>query len=203
MDRVDGKIGTGKEAAVVDVAVAAGEEEVEDFEEAGMVREVDSVVVTEAVDVVVVDTATEVLEEVTTSQEEAIGGREEEEEDIRETGTSQPPMAGRGTNFHSAIHMFTQKTADFYRFFLDRLYEVADLLTERPSPEPPDPTPAQSRVQPAPLEGLLGRKLAWTRKWTFQLFVKKRRRKRTAINIGERFSQDWQWLIALLLLPTL
>ena len=87
-----------------------------------MVREVDSVVgmeevaeVMEAVDVVAVDTAMEVLAEVTTSREEETGETEEEGEDIRETGTSQPPMAGPGTNFHSAIHMFTQKTADFYR----------------------------------------------------------------------------------------
>merc|ERR550539_1219868 len=133
------------------------------MEVAGMARVVDSVVgmeavaeVMEVVDVaVVVDTATEVLAEVTTSREEETG---EEGGDIRETGTSQPPMAGPGTNFHSAIHMFTQKTADFYRLFLDRLYEVADLLIERPSPEPPDPTQALSRVRPAPLEGLLGRK---------------------------------------------
>merc|ERR1711970_1515906 len=145
------------------------------------------------------DTAMEVLVEVTTSQEEETGETEEEGEDIRETGTSQPPMAGPGTNFHSAIHMFTQKTADFYRLFLDRLYEVADLLIERPSPEPPDPTQALSRVRPTPLEGLLGRKLAWTRKWTFQLFVKKRRRKPTAINIGQSscplLSLDWQRMI--------
>merc|ERR1711970_1425886 len=98
-----------------------------------------------------------VLAEVTTSQEEGTGETEGGEEDTKETGTSQPPMARPGTNFHSAIHMFTQKTADFYRLFLDRLYEVADLLTERPSPEPPDPTQALLRVRPAPLEGLLGR----------------------------------------------
>ena len=120
--RVDGKTGTGKAAGVVDVVAAAGEEVGEDFGEVGMVREVDSVVgmeevaeVMEAVDVVAVDTAMEVLAEVTTSREEETGETEEEEEDIRETGTSQPPMAGPGTNFHSAIHMFTQKTADFYR----------------------------------------------------------------------------------------
>merc|ERR1719237_2008652 len=158
-----------------------------------MVRQVVSVVGMEvvaedmeAVDVVAVDTAMEVLAEVTTSQEEETG-ETEEEEDIRETGTSQPPMAGPRTNFHSAIHMFTQKTADFYRLFLDRLYEVADLLIERPSPEPPDPTQALSRVRPAPLEGLLGRKLAWTRKWTFQLFVKKRRRKPDCHQYWETF----------------
>merc|ERR550539_488917 len=165
------------------------------MEVAGMARVVDSVVgmeavaeVMEVVDVaVVVDTATEVLAEVTTSREEETGETEEEGGDIRETGTSQPPMAGPGTNFHSAIHMFTQKTADFYRLFLDRLYEVADLLIDRPSPEPPDPTQALLRVRPAPLEGLLGRKLAWTRKWTFQLFVKKRRRKPDCHQYWETF----------------
>merc|ERR1719193_747355 len=171
-----------------------------------MVKEVDSVVdmevegeVMEGVVVEALDTAMEVLAEVTTSQEEETGETGEGEEDTRETGTSQPLMARPGTNIHSAIHMFTQKTADFYRLFLDRLYEVADLLTERPSPEPPDPTQALSRVRPTPLEGLLGRKLAWTRKWTFQLFVKKRRRKPTAINIGQPscplLSLDWQRMI--------
>merc|ERR1712115_124506 len=84
----------------------------------------------------VVDIGMEVLVEETTSPEEETG---EEEEDTRHIETSQPPMARLGTSFHSAIHMFTQKTADFYRLFLDRLYEVADLLTERPTPEPPDP----------------------------------------------------------------
>ena len=122
VDRVDGKTATGKAAEVVDAVAAAGEEEEEDFGEAGMAREVDSVVDMEvvaagmeAVDVVAADTAMEVSVEVTTSQEEETGETEEEGEDIRETGTSQPPMAGPGTNFHSAIHMFTQKTADFYR----------------------------------------------------------------------------------------
>ena len=122
MDRVAGRTATGKEAGVVDVVVVAGEEVVVDFGEAGMVREVDSVVGmevagedTEVVVVEAVDTAMEVLVEVTTSQEEETGETEEGEEDTRETGTSQPPMARPGTNIHSAIHMFTQKTADFYR----------------------------------------------------------------------------------------
>ena len=122
VDRVDGKTATGKAVEVVDAVAAAGEEEEEDFGEAGMAREVDSVVDMEvvaagmeAVDVVAADTAMEVSVEVTTSQEEETGETEEEGEDIRETGTSQPPMAGPGTNFHTAIHMFTQKTADFYR----------------------------------------------------------------------------------------
>merc|ERR1719500_2277898 len=80
-----------------------------------------------------------------------------------------------------------RKLLIFIGCFLDRLYEVADLLIERPSPEPPDPTQALSRVRPAPLEGLLGRKLAWTRKWTFQLFVKKRRRKPDCHQYWETF----------------
>merc|ERR1712046_544376 len=87
----------------------------------------------------------------------------------RQIETSQPPMARLGTSFHSAIHMFTQKTADFYRMFLDRLYEVADLLTERPTPEPPDPQEITSRALNEPLRGLVGLKLPWTRKWIFQL----------------------------------
>ena len=125
VDRVDGKTVTGKAAGVVAVVAAAEEEVEEDFGEAGMVMEVevDSVVgmevvaeVMEAVDVVAVDTAMEALAAVTTSrEEETVETTEEEGGDIRETGTSQPPMAGPGTNFHSAIHMFTQKTADFYR----------------------------------------------------------------------------------------
>merc|ERR1712039_802223 len=121
----------------------------------------------------VVDIGMEVLVEETTSPEEETG---EEEEDTRQIETSQPPMARLGTSFHSAIHMFTQKTADFYRMFLD-LYEVADLLTERPTPEPPDPQEITSRALNEPLRGLVGLKLPWTRKWIFQLFVKKRRRK--------------------------
>merc|ERR1712013_887085 len=101
----------------------------EGFEVAEMAREVDSEVDMEEA---VVDIGMEVSVEETTSPEEETG---EEGEDTRQIETSQPPMARLGTSFHSAIHMFTQKTADFYRLFLDRLYEVADLLTERPTPE--------------------------------------------------------------------
>ena len=120
---MDGRTATGKAAGVADVVAVAEEEVEEDFGEVGMVREVDSVVdmevegeVMEEVVVEAVDTAMEVLAEVTTSQEEETGEETEEEGvDIRETETSQPPMARPGTNFHPAIHMFTQKTADFYR----------------------------------------------------------------------------------------
>ena len=67
------------------------------------------------------------------------------------------------------------------RLFLDRLYEVADLLTERPTPEPPDPQEIPPRAPDEPLRGLVGLKLPWTRKWIFQLFVKKRRRKMSTL----------------------
>ena len=123
VDRVDGRTATGKEEGVVTVVAVAGEEEEEGFGVVEKVKEVDSAVgmevaegdLTEAAVVEVVDTEMEDLVEETTSQEEGIEETGEEEEVTRETGTSPPPMARHGTNFHSAIHMFTQKTADFYR----------------------------------------------------------------------------------------
>merc|ERR1712099_46194 len=148
-----------------------------------------------------VDIGMEVSVEETTSPEEETG---EEEEDTRQIETSQPPMARRGTSFHSAIHMFTQKTADFYRLFLDRLYEVADLLTERPTPEPPDPQEIPSRALNEPLRGLVGLKLPWTRKWIFQLFVKKRRRKFSSLTFGRSFPVELQSVLCYLsILPLL
>lgn len=194
MVKVVGRTATGKEVVVVDVVAAvAVVVVVEDFEVAEMAREVDSEVdmevgaedMEEVAVEAVVDIGMEVLVEETTSPEEETG---EEEEDTRQIETSQPPMARLGTSFHSAIHMFTQKTADFYRLFLDRLYEVADLLTERPTPEPPDPQEIPSRALNEPLRGLVGLKLPWTRKWIFQLFVKKRRRKISTLNIWAEFS---------------
>ena len=123
VDRVDGRTATGKEEGVVTVVAVAGEEEEEGFGVVEKVKEVDSAVgmevaegdLTEEAVVEVVDTEMEDLVEETTSQEEGIEETGEEEEVTRETGTSPPPMARHGTNFHSAIHMFTQKTADFYR----------------------------------------------------------------------------------------
>ena len=123
VDRVDGRTATGREEGVVTVVAVAGEEEEEGFGVVEKVKEVDSAVgmevaegdLTEEAVVEVVDTEMEDLVEETTSQEEGIEETGEEEEVTRETGTSQPPMARHGTNFHSAIHMFTQKTADFYR----------------------------------------------------------------------------------------
>merc|ERR1712080_426919 len=96
-------------------------------------------------------------------------------------------MGGRPGTRHPGIDMFTQKTADFYRSFLDRLYCVADLLTERPELKPPDcePDPKPPWIGPAvvpPTVPNLGRvvdKPTWTKKWTFEHFVKKRRRKLT------------------------
>merc|ERR1719436_1020357 len=134
------------------------------------------------------------LVEETTSPEEETG---EEGEDTRQIETSQPPMARLGTRFHSAIHMFTQKTADFYRLFLDRLYEVADLLTERPTPEPPDPQEIP-RALNEPLRRLVGLKLPWTRKWIFQLFVKKRRRKISTLIFGRSFPVELQSMLCYL-----
>ena len=123
VDRVDGRTATGKEEGVVTVVAVAGEEEEEGFGVVEKAKEVDSAVgmevaegdLTEEAVVEVVDTEMEDLVEETTSQEEGIEETGEEEEVTRETGTSPPPMARHGTNFHSAIHMFTQKTADFYR----------------------------------------------------------------------------------------
>ena len=123
VDRVDGRTATGREEGVVTVVAVAGEEEEEGFGVVEKVKEVDSAVgmevaegdLTEEAVVEVVDTEMEDLVEETISPEEGIEETGEEEEVTRETGTSQPPMARHGTNFHSAIHMFTQKTADFYR----------------------------------------------------------------------------------------
>ena len=123
VDRVDGRTATGREEGVVTVVAVVGEEEEEGFGVVEKVKEVDSAVgmevaegdLTEEAVVEVVDTEMEDLVEETISPEEGIEETGEEEEGTRETGTSQPPMARHGTNFHSAIHMFTQKTADFYR----------------------------------------------------------------------------------------
>ena len=122
MVKVVGRTATGKEVVVVDVVAAvAVVVVVEDFEVAEMAREVDSEVdmevgaedMEEVAVEAVVDIGMEDLVEETTSPEEETG---EEEEDTRQIETSQPPMARLGTSFHSAIHMFTQKTADYYRY---------------------------------------------------------------------------------------
>ena len=133
MVKVVGRTATGKEAVVVDVVAAvAVVVVVEGFEVAEMAREVDSEVdmevgvedMEEVAVEAVVDIGMEDLVEATTSPEEETG---EEEEDTRQIETSQPPMARLGTSFHSAIHMFTQKTADFYRYLNLHLLVFYDL----------------------------------------------------------------------------
>ena len=136
MVKVVGRTATGKEVVVVDVVAAvAVVVVVEGFEVAEMAREVDSEVdmevgvedMEEVAVEAVVDIGMEVLVEETTSPEEETG---EEEEDTRQIETSQPPMARRGTSFHSAIHMFTQKTADFYRYLNFHLVVFYDLYDQ-------------------------------------------------------------------------
>ena len=136
MVKVVGRTATGKEVVAVDVVAAvAVVVVVEGFGVAEMAREVDSEVDMEVgvedmeeVEVeAVVDIGMEVLEEETTSPEEETG---EEEEDTRQIETSQPPMARLGTSFHSAIHMFTQKTADFYRYLNLHLVVFYDLYNQ-------------------------------------------------------------------------
>merc|ERR1712059_148311 len=61
-------------------------------------------------------------------------------EDSIETEKTHQPTERPGTS-SSSISNFTHQTLMFYRSFLDRLYSVADLLTERPEPKPPDPPP--------------------------------------------------------------
>ena len=120
MVKVVGRTATGKEGVVVDVVAAVAVVVVEEgFEVAEMAREdsevdmeVDAEDMEEVAVEAVVDIGTEALVEETSSPEEQTG---EEGEDTRQIETSQPPMARLGTSFHSAIHMFTQKTADFYR----------------------------------------------------------------------------------------
>ena len=68
---------------------------------------------------------------------------------------------------------------------MDRLYRVADLLTDRPSPKPPDLCPEEELESrpllpsplPAPALWAVVGSLTWTKKWTFEHFVKKKRRK--------------------------
>merc|ERR1719167_376905 len=69
------------------------------------------------------------------------------------------------------------------RNFLDRLYCVADLLTDRPESKPPDtdsaPDPKPPQVGSVFSPEVLMRKPTWTKKWTFEHFVKRKRRKIT------------------------
>ena len=71
---------------------------------------------------------------------------------------------------------------------MDGLYAVSDLLLEhRPDPKPPDTERRDVKVEPPhsdgirlPLTGVtlvVSSKLTWTRKRSFDLFVKRRRKK--------------------------
>jgi len=82
----------------------------------------------------------------------------------------------------SILQMFLEKTNTFYRNFLDKLYAVADLLSDRPEPKPPD----SEKVPSPPVPDMVGLvslgfstpgKPSWTKKWQFEHFVKRRRRK--------------------------
>merc|ERR1719493_20573 len=82
----------------------------------------------------------------------------------------------------SILQMFHEKTNTFYRNFLDKLYAVADLLSDRPEPKPPD----SEKVPSPPVPDMVGLvslgfstpgKPSWTKKWQFEHFVKRRRRK--------------------------
>jgi len=89
------------------------------------------------------------------------------------------PMAEPGTS-SSILQMFLDKTNTFYRNFLDKLYAVADLLTDRPEPKPPDPENIPSPTVMVGLVSLgfsMSGKPTWTKKWQFEHFVKRRRRK--------------------------
>ena len=93
----------------------------------------------------------------------------------------------------------------FSRSFLDRLYAVADLLTDRPEPKPPD---SENPTSQPPMVGLvsLGRICTpgaptWTKKWTFEHFVKRRRRK-LWLSFSPAVLRFHFWLFQCLLYPS-
>ena len=78
--------------------------------------------------------------------------------------------------------MTTSSTDLFSRSFLDRLYAVVDLLTDRPEPKPPDSENPTSQPNMAAFACWVNQ--TWTKKWSFEHFIKRRRRK-----------QGWLWLV--------
>merc|ERR1712127_219642 len=87
-----------------------------------------------------------------------------------------------------SLTMFALKCQHFYRVFLDRLYHVADLLTDRPETKPPDPPSPQADPVVSEISEISDKSWGfswalgdptWTKKWLFQFFVKKKRRKVT------------------------
>merc|ERR1712025_817259 len=161
-DKVVGRTEGGRIEVKEETGVVAEEEEVatkgEEIEEIGM-----KVVVDFVVDVAVV-------------------GEEEEmviKGDSDVTVSELKHMAEPGTS-SSILQMFLEKTNSFYRSFLDKLYAVADLLTDRPEPKPPD---SEKLTRPSVIVVLVSLgtsmpgNLTWTKKWQFEHFVKRRRRK--------------------------
>jgi len=83
---------------------------------------------------------------------------------------------------------FVSRTKQFYKSFLDGLYNIADLLLEnRPQPKPPD---IDKIIECKPFVSLaissgqflaknlfFGVGITWTKKRSFDLFVKRRRKK--------------------------
>jgi len=163
-DRVGGKIGAGRTGVreeIEVVAVEEGEEVVIKGIEIGEGKRGDRFVA-------------EGEEEVSVQEEErkkvAIDETVNELQHTEKLGISRDILA-----------KFQQKTYSFYRCFLDRLYAVADLLTDRPEPKPPDSDNTTYRPIVVVLVslGLITSpgKPTWTKKWTFDHFIKRRRRK--------------------------
>merc|ERR1712098_657458 len=112
----------------------------------------------------------------------AVEGEEEEmviKGDSDVTVSEPRHMAEPGTS-SSILQMFMEKTNTFFMSFLDKLYAVADLLTDRPEPKPPD---SEKLTRPSIIVVLVSLgtsmpgNLTWTKKWQFEHFVKRRRRK--------------------------
>merc|ERR1719323_2840863 len=105
------------------------------------------------------------------------------------------PMGKPGISL-SVMEQFVLKTKSFYKSFLDGLYAVADLLLDyRPEPKPPDididtvtnPLPPRlvrgSHVIGARVFLTISSPATFTKKWSFDQFVKRRRKKHGSIAV--------------------
>jgi len=74
-----------------------------------------------------------------------------------------------------------EKTTAFYRNFLDGLYAVADLINDRPEFKPNDKTYRNTVEDSLILMCYICIELVsyflWTKKWAFEHFVKRKRKK--------------------------
>jgi len=99
------------------------------------------------------------------------------------------PMGKLGISL-SVMDQFVLKTKSFYKSFLDGLYAVADLLLDyRPEPKPPDIDidTVTNLLPPRRLRGghVIGARVfltisspaTFTKKWSFDHFIKRRRKK--------------------------